>query len=81
MPPLHAHHMIGKDMNAEHEMIKEGLSVSYYRRPDWDIQVLKYAGIDGKNITVDTEVGKRIYIHKDELYNPTPIFILAAKKE
>lgn len=80
LPPLHAHHLIGKDMNVEYEIIKEGLAVSYYRRPDWDVKVLKYAGVSEENITVDTEVGKRIYLKKDELYNPTPIFILAAVK-
>ena len=46
-------------------------------RPQWDVALLNAAGFG--EITVDTDVWKRIYGKEDEFYNPTPIFTISAK--
>ena len=46
-------------------------------RPNWDVELLKAAGF--RDTRVDTTVWQRIYHNVDEFYNPTPIFLIAAR--
>ena len=60
------------------EAIKEQLEISYHVRPAWDITALEKAGFE--QIRLDLGISKRIYTEKDEFYNPTPLFCIAATK-
>ena len=46
--------------------------------PAWDVTALGEAGFE--QIKLDLGISKRIYIEKDEFYNPTPLFCIAATK-
>lgn len=79
LPENHTHNQVGMDMMQECEEIKRQLPISSYIRPAWDIETLGNLGI--LELSLDLGVGKRIYIEKDEFYNPVPIFTLCGKKE
>lgn len=78
LPENHAHRNIGRDLMTEYESLKELLRQGQYPRPQWDELLLTQRGF--RDITVDTGVWQRIYREKDEFYNPTPIFCIAAYK-
>lgn len=78
LPKEHAHHTLGNDMMRECEEIKRQLPISSYDRPAWDISTLGQKGMRG--FSVDLDMGKRIYVKKDMFYNPTPLFMICAKK-
>lgn len=74
----HAHAKIDKEFTKECDDIKELLEVSKKVRPNWDIDILNNIGfIDCR---VDNSVSERVYKDKDELYNPTEMFGIYAKK-
>ena len=77
LPENHAHKQIGADLMQEYEHIKDELRPSQQLRPNWDVALLKAAGF--RDIRVDTTVWQRIYHNVDEFYNPTPIFLIAAR--
>lgn len=79
LPENHTHNQVGMDMMQECEEIKKQLPISSYIRPAWDVETLGNLGI--LELSLDLGVGKRIYIKKDEFYNPVPIFTLCGKKE
>lgn len=79
LPENHTHNQVGMDMMQECEAIKKQLPISSYIRPAWDVETLGNLGI--LKLSLDLGVGKRIYIEKDEFYNPVPIFTLCGKKE
>lgn len=79
LPENHTHNQVGMDMMQECEEIKKQLPISSYIRPAWDVETLGSLGI--LELSLDLGVGKRIYIKKDEFYNPVPIFTLCGKKE
>ncbi len=79
LPETHAHHTLGDEMLQECEEIKHQLPISSYNRPAWDIATLGQMGM--REFSVDLDMGKKIYIEKDEFYNPTPLFMLCARKE
>lgn len=79
LPENHTHNQVGMDMMQECEEIKKQLPISSYIRPAWDVETLGKLGI--LELSLDLGVGKRIYIEKDEFYNPVPIFTLCGKKE
>lgn len=79
LPENHTHNQVGMDMMQECEEIKNQLPISSYIRPAWDVETLGKLGI--LELSLDLGVGKRIYIEKDEFYNPVPIFTLCGKKE
>lgn len=79
LPENHTHNQVGMDMMQECEEIKKQLPISSYIRPAWDVETLGNLGI--LELYLDLGVGKRIYIEKDEFYNPVPIFTLCGKKE
>ena len=79
LPKYHAHHTLGLTMLEECNAIKAELHISNCIRPLWDMQCLINLGYD--DIQVDTGVFRRIYVDKDEFYNPTPIFTICAVKQ
>ena len=79
LPENHTQNQVGMDMMQECEEIKKQLPISSYIRPAWDVETLGNLGI--LELSLDLGVGKRIYIEKDEFYNPVPIFTLCGKKE
>ena len=78
LPENHAHKQIAGDLMQECEAIKDQLEISYHVRPAWDVTALGEAGFE--QIKLDLGISKRIYIEKDEFYNPTPLFCIAATK-
>ncbi len=79
LPQKHAHHTLGNDMMVECEIIKSLMPISECRRPDWDVYAMEYFHMT--DINADPELGARIFRDKDEFYNPTPMFLLYAKKD
>lgn len=79
LPKNHAHYTVGDELLQECEEIKKQLPISSYVRPAWDLNVLGKMGFS--EFSVDLGVSQRIYIEKDEFYNPTPLFMLCAKKD
>ena len=66
-------------MLQENENIKKQLPISNYVRPAWDVETLGKLGI--QELSLDLGVSRRIYVEKDEFYNPVPLFTLCGKKE
>ena len=60
------------------EDIKRQLPISSYLRPAWDVEELGKTGME--QISIDLGLSRRVYKEKDEFYNPTPMFAIAAKK-
>ena len=78
LPENHAHNMLGNDMMRECEEIKRQLPISSYSRPAWDLETL--GAMNLKEFHVDLGISSRIYLEKDEFYNPTPLFMLRTVK-
>ena len=78
LPENHAHQEIGDDMMRECEEIKRQLPISSYRRPAWDLEAL--GAMNLQKFDVDLGISSRIYLEKDEFYNPTPMFMLKTEK-
>lgn len=79
LPTEHSHRELGDDMLRECEEIKRQLPISSYVRPAWDLEILGKTGFS--SFAVDLAFGKKIYVEKDEFYNPTPVFMIRARKE
>lgn len=79
LPENHAHHMVGETLLRESENIKHSMDITKYRRPQWDLEVLLYAGV--RQISVDSAISDRMYREKDAFYNPTPMFLICARKD
>ena len=67
-----------EDLPRECEEIKRQLPISSYSRPAWDLETL--GSMDLKDFRVDLGISSRIYLEKDEFYNPTPMFMLRTVK-
>ena len=78
LPQHHAHHHLSQATLSECEMIQRSLSISSEVRPQWDVQYLLNQEVD--SLQIDRTISHRIYLEKDEFYNPTPLFLLCAKK-
>ena len=78
LPEQHAHFKVGNEMLEECERIKAQLPISRKNRPAYDVAVL-CENTRGE-IRIDPDLGKRIYLEKDEFYNPAPMFLLCAVK-
>ncbi|MBP0969930.1 MAG: class I SAM-dependent methyltransferase [Oscillospiraceae bacterium] len=76
LPENHAHKLVPQEMKAENDAITMEIGSLHRPRPQWDVQLLTETGFS--EVTVDTEVYKRIYAEIDEFYNPVPIFTVAA---
>ena len=78
LPENHAHHQLGAEMMEECERLKRQLSITSFSRPGWDLEALGKAGMT--DFHIELGIGKRIYLEKDQFYNPTPLFLIRAKK-
>lgn len=78
LPKSHAHHTLGDEMMRECEEIKRQLPISSYLRPAWDLETL--GRMKFEQFSIDLGVSKRVYIEKDEFYNPIPMFMICVKK-
>ncbi|MGL5312326.1 MAG: hypothetical protein ACRC92_03660, partial [Peptostreptococcaceae bacterium] len=74
----HAHAKISKELTKECDEIKKELEISKVARPKWDIEVLKMIGFN--SYSVDEGISDKIYVNEDELYNPTKMFGIYARK-
>ncbi|HIR27745.1 MAG TPA: succinylglutamate desuccinylase/aspartoacylase family protein, partial [Candidatus Choladousia intestinigallinarum] len=79
LPEKHAHNMVGREMAEECEAIKRQLPVSFRSRPAWDVEIL--SGMNIQKFEVDLGVSSRVYLEKDEFYNPTPMFRITSRKK
>ena len=77
-PGVHAHAGMNDDMMLECESIRRQLPLSAQSRPEWDMYALRSAGFSA--CWCDTDLSPRIYTHRDETYNPVPMFALRAVK-
>ncbi|MGI6011546.1 MAG: methyltransferase domain-containing protein [Ruminococcus sp.] len=78
LPQNHAHNRLGDEMMRECEEIKRQLPISSYQRPAWDLETLGREGF--QKFSIDLGVSRRVYVEKDEFYNPVPLFMLRAQK-
>lgn len=78
LPDNHAHQEVGDEMMRECEEIKRQLPISSYSRPAWDLETL--GAMKLQEFSVDLGISNRIYVEKDEFYNPTPMFMLRTCK-
>lgn len=78
LPDNHAHQEVGDEMMRECEEIKRQLPISSYSRPAWDLETL--GAMKLQEFSVDLGISSRIYVEKDEFYNPTPMFMLKTCK-
>lgn len=78
LPENHAHMQLGDEMMQEYEAIKRLLPISNYARPAWDLETL--GRLKMEQFVVDLGVSRRVYIEKDEFYNPTPLFLVSGRK-
>lgn len=79
LPKNHAHNTLGDAMMRECEEIKRQLPISSYQRPAWDLETLGREGF--QQFSIDLGVSSRVYVEKDEFYNPVPLFMLRAQKQ
>lgn len=79
LPEKHAHYALGQEMMHECEEIKHQLPINSCVRPAWDVNILGKIGME--SFSLDLGISKRIYIEKDEFYNPAPMFVVCARKE
>lgn len=77
-PGVHAHAGINDDMMLECENIRRQLPLSSESRPVWDVQTLRSSGFS--DCWCESGLSARIYAHRDETYNPVPMFALRAVK-
>ena len=78
LPANHTHNQIETEMMQECEDIKRQLPISSHARPAWDLETLGKIGME--QFAIDLGISKRIYVEKDQFYNPTPLFLLKAMK-
>ena len=78
LPEAHAHFKVGNEMLEECERIKSQLPISRKNRPAYDVALCENTAGE---IRIDTSLGKRIYLEKDEFYNPAPMFSICAVKQ
>ena len=60
------------------EEIKRQLPISSYSRPAGDLETLGAMKLE--EFQIDLGISSRIYLEKDEFYNPTPLFMLRTVK-
>lgn len=79
LPKDHAHNKVGDEMMQECEEIKRQLPISSFVRPAWDLEILGKQNV--KQFVIDLGISSRIYLEKDEFYNPVPMFMIRADKK
>ena len=76
---VYAHKDLTKEMVDECLRIYRVMDISSYRRPSWDLEVLRKLG--ASSCWADVTVGPRLYTKKDRFYAPAPFFGVFAVKE
>lgn len=79
LPENHAHNRIEREMMQECERIKRQLPISSCVRPGWDVGALAGAGM--ASFSVDLKISRELYRERDDFYNPTPLFLICARKD
>lgn len=74
-----AHRMLSSDQMDECLKIYHMLPISSWRRPDWDVCLLKQLGCS--EVTADTQISRRLYPEENEFSSPYPMFRIRAVKE
>lgn len=78
LPANHAHRLIDMELLKECDEIQKQLPISSFVRPAWDLGMLGQLGME--KFSIDLGIGRRVYVEKDEFYNPTPMFVIRAEK-
>lgn len=78
LPENHAHNQIERDLMQECEDIKRQLPISSFARPAWDLDILGKSGME--SFQIDLGISQSVYREKDAFYNPTPMFMVCARK-
>lgn len=78
LPENHAHKGLPQSMNDAYAEMKDTLRPTQRPRPQWDVELLKTIGF--QKVQLDTDIWQRMYAERDEFYNPTSIFAIAATK-
>lgn len=73
-----AHSGVSDELLERCHHIYHMLEVSLYERPEWDVRLLEEIGVQA--VTVDREIGSRIYNTEDDFYISVPMFGIFAKK-
>lgn len=74
-----AHRMLSRGQMDECMNIYAMLSVSAWRRPDWDVFCLRQLGCG--EVSADRTIGKRLFPNEDQFRTPYPVFRIRAVKE
>ncbi|MBY4797602.1 methyltransferase domain-containing protein [Collinsella sp. AGMB00827] len=75
--PGSADSVISDDQREAYQEFKDTLRPIQRKRPAWDVELLQKACYS--DIEVDEGLWKRIYLERDELYNPSPMFAVVAR--
>lgn len=78
LPYEHAHNRLSHATLAENDAIMRQLPISSHRRPAWDAEALEDLGVS--SLTIDYRLSGRVFLEKDEFFNPVPMFRLTAVK-
>ena len=78
LPKEHVHNYVEQTLLDQLNRINTTLPLKNENRPLWDVTILNE--LHCKDIEIDEDVSKRIYLEKNHLYNPTPMFSIKAKK-
>lgn len=73
-----AHRMLSGAQMDECMNIYRMLPISGWKRPDWDVCILKQMGC--REVTVDDRIGEKLYLHESAFSVPYPIFRIKAVK-
>ena len=74
-----AHKMLSAEQMDECLNIYHMLPISGWKRPDWDVCLLKQLGCS--EVTADRRIGQKLYSQENEFTTPYPIFRIKAVKE
>ena len=74
-----AHKMLSGEQMDECMKIYHMLPISGWKRPAWDVCLLKQMGCG--EVTADEKIGRKLYRHENEFTTPYPIFRIKAVKE
>ena len=78
LPHPAAHRMLSGAQMDECMNIYRMLPISGWKRPDWDVCILKQMGC--REVTADDRIGEKLYLHESAFSVPYPIFRIKAVK-
>lgn len=74
-----AHKMLSRGQMDECMRIYDMLPISEWKRPDWDMMFLHHAGC--ADVSVDEQIGQRLFPNDDQFRTPYPVFRIKAVKK